>query len=118
MSKVSPAAARSLIRAVRRATVALLVVVATGAASAQAATHTITIAGMTFDPATVRLAPGDRVVWLNRDLVPHTASALDGSFESGRIDPGQQWSVVFAAAGAIDYVCAYHPAMQGRLEVQ
>jgi plastocyanin len=118
VSRVSSTAAGWSIRAVLRATLTLLVVAATGAASAQAATHTITIVGMTFDPATVRLAPGDRVVWLNRDLVPHTASAVDGSFESGRIDPGQQWSLVFAAASAIDYVCAYHPAMQGRLEVQ
>jgi plastocyanin len=66
----------------------------------------------------VRLAPGDRVVWLNRDLVPHTASARDGSFESGRSKDEAPLLPWIDAAGAIDYVCAYHPAMQGRLEVQ
>lgn len=85
---------------------------------ALAATHTVTIVGMAFEPARVHAAPGDQIVWLNRDLVPHTASALDRSFESGRIDPGGQWSLVVTAAGAIDYECAYHPTMQGRLEVQ
>ncbi|HET7204029.1 MAG TPA: cupredoxin family copper-binding protein [Steroidobacteraceae bacterium] len=112
-----PEVVHGSVRAVRRAAIAMLVALAAGA-PAVAATHTVTIVGMVFDPATVHAAPGDRIVWLNRDLVPHTASALDRSFESGRIDPGEQWSLVVTAAGAVDYRCAYHPTMQGRMEVR
>jgi plastocyanin len=78
----------------------------------------VTIAGMLFEPATVQAIPGDRIVWLNRDLVPHTASALDRSFDSGRIEPGQHWTLVVQAVGIVGYECAYHPSMQGRLEVR
>ena len=85
---------------------------------ALAATHTVTIVGMVFEPATLQAAAGDRIVWLNRDLVPHTASAVDRSFDSGRIEPGQRWSLVLTTAGVVDYGCAYHPTMQGRLEVR
>ncbi len=118
MSVVRHEVVRSQARSVRRATFAMLAGVALGAPALAATTHTVTIVGMVYEPATVQVAPGDRIVWLNRDLVPHTVSALDRSFDSGRIEPGQQWSRVVTAAGAVDYGCAYHPTMHGRMEVR
>ena len=64
------------------------------------------------------LAPGDTVVWVNGDLVPHTATATDGTWDSGSIAPGGTWTLVVAASGDGGYTCTFHPTMIGRLEIE
>jgi plastocyanin len=84
---------------------------------ARAETHTVVIEAMQFRPATLVLKRGDRVVWHNKDVVPHTATA-EGGFDSGRMDPGQRWSWTVRGDGRIDYICTYHPGMKGSLAVR
>lgn len=84
---------------------------------AWAETHTVVIDGMGFQPATLVLKRGDTVVWQNKDLVPHTATAA-GGFDSGHIESGKQWSWTVRGDGRIDYVCTYHPGMKGSLTVR
>ena len=36
-------------------------------------THTVTIDGFRFQPERLTVARGDRIVWVNKDVVPHTA---------------------------------------------
>lgn len=82
-------------------------------------THTVTIDATSYSPATLTIAPGDSVVWENKDLIPHTAtSKTRGQFDSGDIAPGKSWKHTFKTAGAFDYVCIYHPPMKGKLEVK
>ena len=83
----------------------------------QAATHTIRIEGMQYVPATLKVRRGDRVVWDNRDVVPHTATAK-GKFDSGHIAMGKSWSHVMGKAGRFEYVCTFHPGMKASLVVQ
>ena len=83
----------------------------------QAATHTIRIEGMQYVPSTLTVRRGDRVVWDNRDVVPHTATAK-GKFDSGNIATGRSWSHVMGKAGRFDYVCTFHPGMKASLVVQ
>jgi len=83
-----------------------------------AATHTVTIDGMAFAPATLQVARGDRVVWVNRDAFPHTVTAADKSFDSSSMDAGKQWVLVATKAGHFDYLCRFHPTMKGGLDVQ
>ena len=94
-----------------------------GPALARAETHVVTIEGMAFTPATLTVKRGDSVVWRNKDLVPHTATATatgapKGRFDSGNIAAGKSWAHVMRTAGHLDYVCAYHPGMKASLEVQ
>jgi plastocyanin len=84
---------------------------------AQAATHTVTMEGMQFQPAVLSVKAGDKVVWINKDVVPHTATAA-GSFDSRNIAPGQRWSWTAARKGRADYVCSYHPGMKGTVVVE
>jgi plastocyanin len=100
---------------------ALLLAAALLAASAIAApqTHTVVIEGMRFHPETLTLQPGDRVVWVNQDVVPHTATAADNkAFDSRSIAPKASWTYRPRKAGTIAYVCSLHPTMKGTLVVR
>jgi plastocyanin len=60
---------------------------------------------------------GDTVVWRNKDLVPHTATAA-GTFDSKEIAAGKHWTWTARKPGRYAYVCTYHPGMQGTVVVQ
>jgi plastocyanin len=87
------------------------------ASGALAATHTVTIDGMQFTPAKLVVKPGDRVVWVNHDLVAHTATAA-GRFDSGTLAAGHRWTWKASGHGSIDYVCTLHPTMKATLVVE
>lgn len=100
---------------------------APGAASGQAkrakpVTHTVIIDATTYTPATVTIKPGDSIVWLNRDLIPHTATSTlakdKGGFDSGAIAPGKSWKYTPGETRAFAYVCTFHPTMKGQLTVK
>jgi plastocyanin len=79
-------------------------------------THTIVMEGVAFQPASLTLAIGDSVVWVNKDPFPHTATSK-GIFDSKEISVGKSWQFTPSAAGELAYVCAYHPTMKGVLRV-
>jgi plastocyanin len=82
-------------------------------------THTVTIDATTFSPASLTVAAGDSVVWINRDVIPHTAtSASAGAFDSGTIATGKSWKHAFKAKADLAYFCQFHPTMKGRLTVE
>lgn len=87
------------------------------AADATAQTHTVVIEGFKFHPATLTVHRGDRIVWRNKDLVPHTATS-HGVFDSRSIAPGSSWTYVARKVGTLPYVCTFHPTMQGSLAVE
>lgn len=87
------------------------------AAPALAADEAVTIAGFAFEPGTVTVTVGDSVTWTNRDGRSHTATAIDGSFDTGAITTGSSEAVTFAAAGSFAYRCSVHPDMTGRVVV-
>ena len=91
------------------------------AAAETPTTHTIVIDNMRFTPDTLTVRRGDRVVWRNNDLVPHTATATTGTtkvFDSGSIEPGASWSTTLRKAGGVPYVCTFHPGMAATLTVK
>ncbi|MEO8133409.1 MAG: cupredoxin family copper-binding protein [Betaproteobacteria bacterium] len=94
----------------------------TGAALAAGAApkpviHTVVIDGTRFEPATMTVACGDKVVWVNKDPFPHTATA-NGVFDSRTIAAGKSWKYKALAAGEHGYICALHPNMKGTLVVR
>jgi plastocyanin len=77
---------------------------------------TITIVGLSFgDPVT--LQAGSTLVVRNDDTLPHTFTATDGSFDSGNLDPGAQFTHVFTEAGEYPFLCSVHPTMTGTVTV-
>lgn len=78
------------------------------------ARHEIEIRAFVFTPAAQAAAPGDTLVFVNHDAVPHTATALDGSWDTGPIPANGTKAVAVPKAGP--YHCAIHPTMTGRVD--
>ena len=106
-------------------TVTLAVLVAAGGflsrvgpiAAHQDATFEVSVVDFAFEPATVTVPAGATVTWTNTGSRPHTVTADDGSFDSGRLDPGEQFSQTFDQPGTFTYHCGFHPEMQGSIVV-
>ena len=88
--------------------VAIAVAAATGSAGAhnppktKPVTHRVTIDATSFKPAELTIRAGDSVVWMNRDVIPHTATQSGGKgFDSGTLKSGDAWKHTFKTAGDI-----------------
>lgn len=99
------------------APIAWVLIAPTGAA-VQGTLHTVTIDGVQFSPAELLVHPGDRIVWVNKDPFPHTATAANKMFDSGSIAANASWSYTVTKKGDIDYSCTFHPTMKGKIRVQ
>ena len=70
-----------------------------------------------YAPSTQTVDPGTWVTWSNAGQDPHTVTAVDGSFDSGNLDPSEGFSWFFADPGSFDYVCTLHTWMTGSVIV-
>lgn len=80
--------------------------------------YVIEIRGFQFQALDSSLQPGDTVTWVNRDLVPHTATAVDSSWSTAELKQGERGSIVVTEDMQAAYLCRYHPAMLGRLPIR
>lgn len=81
--------------------------------------HEVEIRGMAYHPAVLRVAQGDTVAWVNRDLVPHTATATNKpAWSTGNLAQEQSGVYVPSQRGTSTYFCELHPVMQGKLIVR
>jgi plastocyanin len=76
---------------------------------------TVAIDAMKFVPAGLAVEPGDRVTWVNEDLVPHTVTARDGRFDSKTLAAGASFTWTARGSGRVEYACLYHPTMVATL---
>ncbi len=77
----------------------------------------VEIDNFAYKPDPVRIEEGGKVIWQNEDPVAHTATAEDGSFDTGPIEEGKIASETFKQPGTYHYVCSIHPQMHGTIEV-
>jgi plastocyanin len=104
------------LRIVPLLTAALLATVPLAAPAA--ATATVHIKNFKFVPATVSVAPGAIVTFINDDQEPHTVTATNHSFDSEGLDTNGKWTHTFAKAGSYAYFCEMHPYMHGTVTVK
>jgi plastocyanin len=104
------------------AAVAGLTLAGTAASTDQAKsapqTYTISMQITGFEPPELTVKPGDRVIWVNNDLFPHTATADDKAFDSKGVAPSGKWTFVAGRRGTHTYICTFHPTMKGSIKVQ
>ncbi len=77
----------------------------------------VEIVDFAYDPDPTTIQAGGKVIWTNRDSAPHTATADDGSFDTGTIEQGKLKSESFKQPGTYTYFCTIHPDMHGTVEV-
>jgi plastocyanin len=83
-----------------------------------ATSPTVHIHNFAFVPATLAVAGGTVVTFVNDDAEPHTVTAVNGSYDSEALDTRASWAHTFAVPGASAYFCELHPMMKGRIIVQ
>ncbi|MDH3598215.1 MAG: cupredoxin family copper-binding protein [Candidatus Tectomicrobia bacterium] len=80
--------------------------------------HQVDIQRFKFTPASLVVAPGDTVVWVNLDIVPHTITAQDDSWDSQTLQTNDAWELRITEEMTGDYFCRFHPAMVGQVQVK
>jgi plastocyanin len=112
---------------VAAATLASLVVLATGcsssgtsssgsASSAPASGTAISIKDFKFSPTPLNAKVGDTITVTNQDDTDHELKANDGSFDAGRFAKGNGTFTV-TNAGTFAYHCDVHDYMTGVIQV-
>src|SRR5882724_8051507 len=92
-------------------------VLAITAVRTRAAETTVKIENFTFEPQVLTVPVGTKITWVNDDDIPHLISEKDGKFHSAALDTNDSYSETFSVAGTIEYYCAIHPHMTGRIVV-
>ena len=80
-------------------------------------TYTVTIENMQFSPGQLTVHRGDRIVWANKDLFPHTVTASNKAFDSGSIEADASWTYLAGESGDYPYGCSFHPTMKATIRV-
>ncbi len=78
----------------------------------------VRISDFVFAPDLLEVTEGDVVVWMNNDVAPHTATARDGSWDTGRLAKDQKAQLRFDVPGKFEYYCVFHPHMTGEILVR
>ena len=79
--------------------------------------HRVEVREFGFSPAKLRIEPGERIVFLNRDPVPHDATQ-SGVFATGPLRRGDARAVRFMRRGVYRYLCTFHTYMHGKVVVR
>jgi plastocyanin len=82
------------------------------APASKSASATVSTGDNFYSPASVSVVAGDSVTWRNTGVAPHSATANDGSFDTGVFNAGQNRSVTFDSPGTFSYFCTVHGAAQ------
>ena len=91
-----------------------------------AATKTVSIADLAFNPAIVTVKLGDSVTWENLGKGVHTSTSEghgdDGTggvalWNSPLLGQGESWSFQFFGGGTFPYYCDRHRSMKGTVKV-
>lgn len=79
---------------------------------------TVKIKDGSFQPSTLTVAAGTRVLWHNQDAVLHTVTSdVQGLFDSESISPGGKFALIFNTPGSYSYHCALHQNMRAAIVV-
>ena len=78
--------------------------------------HTIEIKDMKFIPETLDVHKGDKVIWVNHDIVEHDVTELTKKeWASSKLSKDASWSLVVTKSES--YYCNLHVVMRGTILV-
>ncbi|GBD23852.1 Plastocyanin [bacterium HR29] len=85
--------------------------------TSDASAVTVRMTGNAFVPSDLSIRAGTTVTWVNDDPVPHSATARDGSWDTGLFGRGESRSLTFSRPGEWAYYCLIHPWMTAVIRV-
>ena len=71
-----------------------------------------------YVPENVTVDVGTKLSWRNEDTAPHTATADDGSFDTGNLRKGETGDVTLREKGTFAYFCEFHEFMRAKITVR
>lgn len=90
-----------------------------------ASPDTVEMVDDVFVPENITITEGDTIVWINTGSNNHTSTSgtdctADGFFNSGTVEPGQQFTFTFDTIGELPYYCIPHCGigMEGTVTVE
>ena len=79
--------------------------------------HTIEIKQMKFFPETLSVSKGDKVIWVNKDIVEHDVTEFTRKeWASSKLATDASWSLIVTKSE--DYYCNLHVVMRGKIIVE
>jgi plastocyanin len=79
--------------------------------------HIVEIHKFKFQTILLDVKVGDTVTWINKDIVPHTATALDKSWDSGRLKKDESFTLTITDETSLEYFCAFHRQMKAAFKL-
>lgn len=67
-----------------------------------------------FAPPQIKVKVGTTITWRNEGSKPHSATAVDKSFDTAIFQPGEAKSVTFNTPGTFAYFCQLHGSPDGK----
>lgn len=80
-------------------------------------TNSVKIKSSGFSPSYLEVNLNTSVVWRNDDNRSHSVIADDGTFNSGELTPGSNFSHMFTRVGGYEYHCGFHPGEEGMVNI-
>lgn len=86
-------------------------------AEAKPVPHTVVVVvdKLAFGAVPNTLKVGDSIMWVNRDLLRHSATSK-GHFDVD-LPAGSRKRMLLTRSGAFSFTCKYHPGMRGVFKV-
>ncbi|MFL5844615.1 MAG: plastocyanin/azurin family copper-binding protein [Solirubrobacteraceae bacterium] len=87
-------------------------------ATPQTGTVDVGMNRLKFDPDAITVKTGAKVVWTDKENVPHNVVANEGAdFKSDVFNEGETYAWTADKAGTVKYECTLHPGMDGTITV-
>jgi plastocyanin len=78
----------------------------------------VEIEDFAFSPASLTIAPGTQVTFVNKDSVKHSATGDGDAFDTGLLGKDEKAVITFDKEGTFTYFCGPHPDMKATIVVQ
>ena len=115
---IGPTTRREILAQTMAASAAMALLPVGSVTASTPVTHQVEIKRFKYVPDTLTVKPGDRIVWTNRDIAPHTATGVDESWDTGKLAQDEAQTMTVTPDMQTEYFCRYHPNMKARLIIE
>ena len=93
-----------------------LLICSCGPSARESKEYTIEIAQMQFTPAAITVHKGDKITFVNHDMVTHDVTEAGKAWTSASLPADASWEMTVTQSA--DYYCTIHPVMKGKIVVE